>query len=391
MIAIVGAGIGGLTLAAALAAQGIRCTVVERASAPPADGAGIQISPNAAAELHALGLGEVFATAVRPACREIRRWQDNTVLGRIDLQDPRYGAPYYTLRRSALIGALLDAVRRAHGPSAVCFGRRCVGVRDLAGGVVLDFADGTSLHADTAVGADGLRSAVRGAIHRDPPRFSGHLAGRALLPMGKAGPPASPDQVVVWLGPSRHCVAYPIDGGRHLNLVVTVPAATPRRHVADPLSGYAGWHPVVRGLLGLAGRIEHRPLYDRPPAQTWHRGQVVLLGDAAHPMLPFTAQGAAQAIEDATTLARLIDDFPRYESLRRPRAEQVAGSAYAGLSRHHLPDGPAQRERDRALASSPPDSLDWLYGHRAGSVLDSRRRSSKTNSTRETMCSFRKT
>jgi len=370
MIAIVGAGIGGLTLAAALATQDIRCIVVERAPAPPDDGAGIQISPNAAAELHALGLGAVFATAVRPACREIRRWRDNTVLSRTDLQDRRYGAPYYTLRRSALVGALLDAVRRTLGPSAVHFGRRCIDVRDVGAGVVLHFDDGTALRADTAVGADGLHSTVRGLFQRDPPRHSNHLAGRALLPIGEVSSLIEPDRVVVWLGPGRHCVAYPIDGGRRLNLVVTAPAAgPPGRRAVDPLAGYAGWHPVVRGLIGLAGPIEHRPLYDRPPMPAWQRGRVALLGDAAHPMLPFTAQGAAQAIEDAVTLARCSDDLPRYEALRRPRAERVAASARAGLTIHHLADGPEQRHRDRALASAPPNALDWLYSHRAGAVL----------------------
>jgi len=387
MIAIVGAGLGGLTLAVALAGQGIGCVVVERDPAPPDDGAGIQISPNAAAELHALGLGAVFATAVRPACREIRRWRDDTVLGRTGLQDDRYAAPYYTLRRSALAGALLDAVRRTQGPAAVRFGRRCAGVRDDGTGVVLRFDDGPELRADAVIGADGLHSVVRRVFGPEPPRYSGHLAGRAVLPMDEACPAA--DRVVVWLGPGRHCVAYPIDGGRHLNLVVTAPAAEPRRRVVDPSAAYAGWHPVVRDLLGRAGPIECRPLYDRPPGPAWQRGRVVLLGDAAHPMLPFTAQGAAQAIEDAATLARCLDDFPRYEAVRRPRAERVAESARAGLHRYHLPDGPEQRQRDRALASARPDALDWLYGHRAGAALGSRR-SSETSSTREAMPSFRK-
>lgn len=392
MIAIVGAGIGGLTLAAALATQDIRCVVVERAAELTDDGAGIQISPNAAAELHALGLGDVFATAVRPVVREIRRWRDNTVLSRTALQDPRYGAPYYTLRRSALVGALIAAVRRAHGPSAVRFGRRCVGVRDVGTGAVLHFDDGTALRADAVVGADGLHSAVRGSFARDLPRYSGHLAGRALLPMSEAAPLIATDRVIVWLGPDRHCVAYPIDGGRHLNLVVTAPVAgPPARAVRDPLPGFAGWHPVVRGLAGLAGPVEHRPLFDRPPMPAWHRGRVVLLGDAAHPMLPFTAQGAAQAIEDAATLAGCRLDVARYEALRRSRVERVAESARAGLHVHHLPDGPEQRHRDRALASAPPDALDWLYGHRVAVGRGYRPRSSETNSTRDPMPSFRKT
>ena len=374
-VAVVGAGIGGLTAAVALARQNVRCVVFERHPALPDDGAGIQISPNAAAELHELGLAAAFDTAVRPACREIRRWRDNTLLGRTELgpvAERRYGAPYYTLRRTALTGALLDAVRRAHGPSAVRFSRRCAGVRDEGDRVTLGFDDGTTARADAVVGADGLRSAVRGHFGHELPRFRGHVAGRAVLPMDAARPWAEPDRIVVWLGPGRHCVCYPIDRGRHLNLVITTPAARPpgrntRISGTDLLTRYAGWHPAVRGLLARAGRIDQRALYDRPPMPGWHRGRVVLLGDAAHPMLPFLAQGAAQAIEDAAALARCVhrpDGFARYEELRQDRVRRVVEASAAGLSVHHLPDGDEQRLRDRALAAAPRDVLDWLYSAR---------------------------
>jgi salicylate hydroxylase len=359
-IAIVGGGIGGLAAAVALARQNVQCVVYERRVALPAEGAGIQIAPNAAAELLDLGLGAAFDTAVRPGCRELRRWCDDTVISRTELG--HYRAPYYTLRRSALVGALARS-------ATVRFGQRCVVAHDEGGGVVLGFDDGTVARADGVVGADGLHSMVGGLFAPEPLRYTGYVAHRAVLPMDAARSLVEPDRVVVWLGPQRHCVAYPIDRGRHLNLVVVAPGPPPVRTArvcgADLLPGFRGWHRCVRGLIGLAGPMDRQALYDRPAIPRWHRGRVALIGDAAHPMLPFIAQGAAQAIEDAAALGRCIrhpDAFALFEAVRRERVERVVQFSRAGLSVHHLPDGDEQRRRDRAMAAAPPESHDWLYG-----------------------------
>jgi salicylate hydroxylase len=363
-IAVVGAGIGGLTAAVALARAGVRCEVFERRTGPDNSGAGLQISPNAAAELHDLGLAGMFGGAVRPVAREIRRWRDDSLLGTTALQG--YGAPYYTIRRAKLIRSLLDAVRSAQGVTAVRFGRKCVGLRETGSGVVLHFDDGSESAADAVIGADGLYSMVRARLHRDLPKYHGHVAMRAVVPAAWARTPAALDRVVVWLGPGRHCVAYPIDGGRSLNLVATVPAADPRSAGdIDLPAAYRAWHPAVRDLLALPARFEPHPLYDRPPLPRWHRGRLAVLGDAAHPMLPSLAQGAAQAVEDAVALARCVrepDAFARYQALRDRRARRVADAARTGLRVHHLSDGPDQQRRDHAMAVAPPDSLDWLYG-----------------------------
>jgi salicylate hydroxylase len=365
-IAIVGAGIGGLTAAIALTRRDVECVVVEQRPALGDDeGTGIQVSPNAGAELLELGVSLDFAVPV--GHRELRRWQDDRVLGHTDLG--RYDVPYLTMRRGALIGAL----REAAGGSPVILGRRCVAVRDDGSSAVLGFDDGTAGRFDAVIGADGLRSVVRGLTGSDAPRHSGLMAGRAVLPRTAASRFVETDRVVVWLGPGRHCVTYPIDRG-HVNLVVVAPSIA-----------FDGWHPSVRGLIALAGRMRPRPLYDMPPLPVWHHGRVVLIGDAAHPILPFIAQGAAQAVEDAVTLAG-CPDFAEFRALREERVRQVFAMSRAGLRVHHLPDGAEQRIRDRALAAASPDAHDWLYGHRVAAA--SRRRSSETSSTRDVRPNF---
>ncbi|SNY40801.1 FAD-dependent monooxygenase [Paractinoplanes atraurantiacus] len=321
--AVVGAGVGGLTAALALRREGFsRVTVYERQAELPFEGYGIQISPNAAALLD----GHVFAAAARPPYREIRRWRDDAVISRIDLQ--RYRTPYYTMRRGDLIAALASPV--------------------VLNAPVRSAAD---LDAEIVIGADGLNSALHGAIASDRPRDSGYVAYRAVVPAGL-------DRVVVWLGPGRHLVAYPIGGG------VNVVAVVPDDGVALE-DGFAEWHPAPRRLIALMNGSPSHLLRDRVPLPCWHEGKVVLIGDAAHPMLPFAAQGAVQAIEDAAALAPLLrhpDAFARFEAARRPRVERIFAMSRAGLQSYHLPDGSEQRRRDRELAAAPANALDWLYG-----------------------------
>ncbi|MEV6926334.1 FAD-dependent monooxygenase [Dactylosporangium sp. NPDC051485] len=340
-VAIVGAGIGGLT--AALAIPG-RCTVLERAPAPAADGFGIQLPPNATRALAALGLGPALAAAsVRPVARELRRWRDGALIGRIPLGvevQRRYGAPYLAMRRADLVRVLFDAL----APGTVRFGAHCVAA---APDGTLSLAGGATVRAGLVVGADGLRSAVRGALAGpgDAARPIGLTAFRAVLPVADPAP-----VVTVWLGPGRHVVAYPVPGG--LNVVAVT---------AGPLDGaFDGWHAPVRDMVRAAGAAAHE-IRVRPALPAWHRGRLVVLGDAAHPMPPFIAQGAAQAIEDAAALASTLDDLTAFEAARRPRAERIAAASTAGGVEHHLPDGAEQRRRDQRIAASGLPDQDWLY------------------------------
>jgi salicylate hydroxylase len=331
-VSIAGGGVGGLTAALAFAGRGVPCTVHERRPAPAPGGFGIQLPPNATRVLFGLGLGPALEkVSVRPAAREIRRWSDGALLGRIPLgeaAEARYGAPYLTLRRADLLGVLSDAL----APGTVRFASP---------------VDGSFRPPGLLVGADGLHSSVRGALFADEPHYIGYTAYRALLP---PPPDPGPPVVTVWLGSGRHVVAYPVPGA--LNLVAVT---------AGPLEGaFESWHAPVRDLVRAAAPAMQHALFTRDAPPAWQRGRVVLLGDAAHPMPPFLAQGAAQAIEDAVALALALD-LDGYEAARRPRVERVVAASIAGGHEYHLPDGPEQRRRDERIAASGLPDQDWLY------------------------------
>ncbi|MGI5238102.1 FAD-dependent monooxygenase [Dactylosporangium sp. CA-139066] len=330
-VAIAGGGIGGLTAALGFLAAGVPCTVLERRPSLPSGGFGIQLPPNATRILFSMGLGPALDKAsVRPVAREIRRWSDGALLGRLPLgeeAEARYGAPYLTLRRADLLRILLGALP----PGVVRFGSPV----DLA-----------LRPPGLLVGADGLHSAVRAALSADEPRFIGYTAYRALLPGDGLAP-----VVTVWLGPGRHVVTYPVPGARNVVLVT-----------AGPLEGvFDDWHDPVRSLARAAAPAMQHALFTRDRLPAWHRGRLVILGDAAHPMPPFLAQGAAQAVEDAAALVAAGPDLAAYEAARRPRAERVAAASAVGAHDYHLPDGPAQRRRDERIAASGLPDQDWLF------------------------------
>lgn len=378
-IAVVGAGIAGLTVAAALARAGLRCQVFEQAGLLRETGAGVQVAPNAVRLLHRLGVGDrLGAVAVPVRALEMRRWEDNSVLRSTPLQgcEQRFGAPYYTVHRADLHRCLLELT----GESAVHLGVACTGLAERADGVTLQFADGSSVTADAVIGADGVHSRIREHLVRDEPRYSGQSIYRALIPADRVPFPPGEPKVVIWLGPGRHCVSYPVSGGDHINLAATTPE--PRAGVEswsapgrpEDLAGtYAGWNPEVRALTSAPDAVRRWALHDRDPLAGWSTERVSLVGDAAHPMLPFFAQGANQAIEDAVALAACLRAGPaigaalaRYARIRAPRAREVQRVSRANTVALHLPDGDEQRRRDRALAASAAlEHHDWLYGYDA--------------------------
>ena len=385
-IAIVGGGLGGLAAALFLRRAGIDATVYEMSPELREAGAGIVVPPNMVRVLADAGLADDLPRfAVRlDAAWEFRRWADGRVLFVQPMGDEcvqLYGAACYVAHRADLLALL----QRALPASAVQLGQRCTASRQTADGVALDFtqADGSvhTLTADAAIGADGIHSVLSQAVVQpQPARFSGLCAFRCLVPAADAPAMALRPVQALWLGPGRHFVHYPISSGQLVNVVAIVPAGDWRTEswtadgaVADMKREFEGWDPRVHQLIDAATDTKRWALYDRSPLPTWAAGRVALLGDAAHAMLPFFAQGAAQALEDALLLADCLQGvapaalpqaLQRYDALRRPRASRVQLMSRGREIRNHLVDGPEQQQRDAELASGNPlrDSA-WLYGH----------------------------
>jgi salicylate hydroxylase len=385
-IVVVGAGIAGLTLALWLRRVGWDCTVYEQAQEFAPAGAGIQLAPNAVRLLDRVAVCPPNNDVVRPLSLDLRRWVDGSVLASTELGPScvrRYGAPYLTIHRADLHQALHDAAVQATIP--IEFGLRCTSVQVDADRPVMRLDTGEEIEADLVVGADGIWSAVRQALAGEDsvvPRFSGITVHRALVDAELL--PRMEARINVWVGPGRHCVWYPVRGGRWYSVVAAAPGTVPSspRSWREPSTvdelcyGFEDWHPSVRAVLSSAQGVTRWGLYETPPLARWSRGAVTLVGDAANAVLPFGAQGANQAIESAVTLAtclrgvagrpEVVAAVERYQRLRAPRLERVAASVRRNAADHHLEDGAAQQARDDGLAAGGMrETHDWMFSYDA--------------------------
>ncbi len=385
-IAIVGGGIGGLAAALFLRRAGLDATVYEQAPALREVGAGIVVPPNMVRPLMALGLAhELQDFAVRlEAAWEFRRWADGRVLSVQPMGaacERLYGAHCYVAHRADLLAML----QRALPAQQLRLDHRCVAVTQTGDGAHLVFShqddERSEVACDVVIGADGIHSVIREAIAPAADvRFSGLCAYRCLVPADEAPQMALRPVQTLWLGPEQHFVHYPISGGRWVNIVAIVPAGdwrteswTADGRVADLSAAFIGWDGRLQQLIASATETKRWALYDRSPLERWSTGRISLLGDAAHAMLPFFAQGAAQSIEDAAVLADCLRGADRdtvapalqhYERIRAPRASEVQLMSRGREIRNHLPDGPEQHQRDSELASGDPlRQSAWLYGH----------------------------
>lgn len=384
-VAIVGGGLGGLAAAVFLRNADIDVTVHEQASELSDVGAGIIVPPNMVRPLRRVGLAEKlpgFAVRLESAW-EFRRWQDGAVLFVQPMGEEcerLYGGHCYVAHRADLRAMFREAL-----PEHVLrLDQRCVGVTQVRDEIELSFVSRsgqqTRVTADVVVGADGIHSLLRETIA--PPtdaRFSGLCAFRCLVPAEKAPEMALRPVQTLWIGPGRHVVHYPIRGGRLVNIVAIAPAGdwrteswTAEGQISDMIREFEGWDDRLQQLITSATDTKRWALFDRAPLDRWTQGRIALLGDAAHAMLPFFAQGAAQATEDALALALCLQSaagnsveeaLRRYEEIRRPRANHVLIMSRGREVRNHLPDGPEQRRRDAELASGQPLRQNaWLYG-----------------------------
>ena len=384
-VVVVGAGIGGATAALALARTGHEVRVLERASGVSPLGAGLQISANARRVLVDLGLEAAFASIVtEPSRIVVRRWDDDSVLGEAPLtgvHDSRFGHAFANVSRNDLAQILVDAA--ASMPNiTIDFGKVVDGIDQSGQHPVVRCADGT-VDADVVIGADGIHSVVRSVVAGiDNPRFSGWSAFRAQVPSDRVG--HLPVETTNRVGPGAHVVSYFIGRNRsHLNLVFIAPETewtgeswTEQTSLASLRDAFEGWSPQLQRIISAVEEPVYRwALYDREPLATWCNGSVALLGDAAHPMLPFMAQGACQAIEDAAVLARClagVDPVPRsiwrslamYQTTRIERATRIQGASYFNRILFHYPDGEEQVKRDAMFGSDRWSSAnDWVYEH----------------------------
>ncbi|MGW3286712.1 FAD-dependent monooxygenase [Streptomyces sp. NPDC001002] len=363
---VVGAGIGGLAATLSLRRAGHEVTLVEQTARFTEIGAGIQLAPNATRVLRRLGLLDaVAAHSVRPSHVSFRTWSDGSEICRYDLgraAEEEFGAPYLQVHRADLHQALAAEVP----PDSVRLNTAVVGIDqdDRSAGVTT--ASGERLAADLVVAADGVRSAARQWLFgADEAVFSETAAYRALLPADAVADLDLPEYAG-WLGPGRHVVHYRVRRGELLNLVGVFGTKeaqeswTAQAEPGEQVREFTGWDPRVLAALERAGRVFRYGIYTRTPLSRWNLGRVTLLGDSAHAMVPFQAQGAAQAIMDAAVLgdaltdatpAEVPDALDHYVHRRLATATRVqANSARAGGD-YHLPDGPEARARNARMAA----------------------------------------
>lgn len=386
-VIIAGGGIAGLATALALTQQGFSVTILEQAGEPQTDGAGIQLGPNSTRVLERLGVLErLRPQAVAPDGVDLRDGASGRVLNRVVLGETaiqRYGAPYWVAHRADLHASLLEAVR-AQPDIAVHYGQRISGFDTLPHGVLVRGADGMSQwQSDALVAADGLWSQLRPHIWAGSYlHFTGHNAWRTLMPIREAPEAFRQNQIGLWLAPKTHLVTYPVRAGTMLNVVAVVEdqwqgAGWAQEAPKSELLGhFRDWNRDVLALLSASGTWRRWSLFELRGLNTWQKGCVIALGDAAHPILPFLAQGGALALEDAASLAVLLrrhhgrsePAFAAFEQARAPRAKQVAEASRRMGELYHM-GGLTRAVRDQMIKLQSPERLlgryDWLYGYSA--------------------------
>ncbi|WP_030799506.1 3-hydroxybenzoate 6-monooxygenase [Streptomyces sp. NRRL S-337] len=385
-ILIAGGGVGGLAAALATARHGHRVTVLERRDSFTELGAGIQLGPNAFHALDRLGVGD--AVRERAVFIDELRFMDGTT-GRTVRSMPLTGAyrtrfhnPYAVVHRTCLYEPLLAACRAADG-IALRTDSPVVRYEQDAGSVTAVLAGGERLTGDALIGADGIRSTVRGQLLGDgDPRVSGHTIYRSVIPMAKVPEDLRWNTVTLWAGPKWHFVHYPVGGGAFLNLAATRDDGATEAVAGLPadrdrvLAEFPDLGTTARRLLELGENWKAWVLCDRDPADRWTDGRVALLGDAAHPMLQYAAQGACQALEDAVVLGELLDGpaadvvqrLEKYHAVRHERTAKTQLVAREMGRQLYHPAGGAARERNAMLAAMTVDDLydtvQWLHGER---------------------------
>jgi len=386
---IVGAGIGGLSTALALARKGFEVNVHERTRELREAGAGIQLGPNAFRALEELGLQHAIERiAFEPQALVLLDSPSGTEICRQELGRPfleRFGYSYRVGYRADVQQVLLQAAHECRDRITLHLGSEICTFSEDERGVTLQTQDGTRLRGSALIGADGLWSAIRGTIIGDGrPRTPGHIAYRAVLPVDQVPPELLTDNVQIWVGPKHHLVCYKLRAGTLFNIVAIFQSPHYAEgwdsvaDIQDLQTGFEEACPAVKHLLQHVQAWRMWVLCDRDPTPGWSVGHATLLGDAAHPTLPYLAQGACMAIEDAVCLAHCLhqqpDNIPvalgEYERARLARTAQVQQASRQMGEMNHA-TGEAREARNRALAARNPrdyESNAWLFDSEGSSA-----------------------
>lgn len=390
VVGIIGGGIGGVTLAKALEQRGISYHLFEQAPAFGEVGAGIQMTPNAVKVLNALGLEkEIDEVGFLPETMEGRDWKTGNRLFQTPIKssfNKIYGADYYHLHRADLHSILTKGIPEER----ISFNTKCVDVKQKDNKAIAFFNNGEEFEADLIVGADGIRSIVREALWgEDDPSFTGDMCWRALVSVEEFPLPFVQPAVSFWFGPKAHVVTYYVKGGDAVNIVAvketdewvkeswTEPSSTD-----ELLEAFEGWNKDLINLFKRTNNLEifKWGLFDRDPIEKWSKGKVTLLGDAAHPMLPYLSQGAAMSIEDAYVLAEALDEFgpdisdalELYEKERLPRTRDVQLQSRERGRTYHLESQEEQRNRNKKIEERQKENpnavgigSEWVYEYDA--------------------------
>ena len=363
-IAIVGAGMGGLTAASTLRQAGFDVHVYEQATRFARIGAGIQMMPNSMKVLRRIGIEQrVRATAFEPYSHLNRQWDTGEVMRELPMPESLFGAPYLCMHR----GDLHDALASVLPEEIIHLGKKLVGLDERRNRVSLRFEDGSGAEADLVIGADGVHSIVRDLIvGPDAPIHKGRIAYRAVFPSAMMGGKDVGNSRTKWWGLDRHIVIYYTRRDKsEVYFVTSVPEPaewltkeswSAKGDVRELRTAYEGFHPDVRAVLEACPDCHKWAILEREPLAKWSEGRIVLLGDACHPMTPYMAQGAATAMEDAAVLARCLADtegdvrsaFARYEANRKPRTSRIQAISSANT-----------------WMKGGNDDTSWLYGYDA--------------------------
>ncbi len=380
-IAIVGGGIGGLTLALALRQRGIAAQIYEQAPQLTEIGAAVALSANATRELERLGvLDALHAVSTEPTELIYRSWRDGRRIAAHPVRDggayrARFGGPYFGIHRADLQRILGSAL----AGEGLHLGHRLADITDQGETMRLVFANGASTQADLVVGADGVRSVVRGFVTDGPGAvYSGTSAFRGIVPTADLPGLPDPHAIQFWMGPGAHLLHYAIGaGGEHVNYFAVVEGpqqwppggSTMELEPGEALAAFKDWHPAVTEMIAATPQKLRWGLMVVPYLLQWHRGRAVLLGDAAHAMVPHHGQGANSTIEDAITLAELLlgrtpSDVPAillpYQTLRRARTRKIQRSSWMTNAQLHLPDDADLASRDARMAAFP-ERFAWIH------------------------------